>query len=211
VAVKVRERSLELLRLMSDGAAWEMGALVRALGWSRQAVARHLLRLLAGGEVEAIHVKRARAGSIEVVEAYRITQRGLQELGGGATGGLVEPPPDAPAVKLAAYILSWSKYATRTLLHLSKRGEDSMNELRWAMGAYRSRVGNKPSVWSVLLKLREWGLIEWELLPSGNPRYQRRYRFRITERGLEVARAILAVAGELLAGEEQGAPSSATS
>ncbi|MCC6049716.1 MAG: hypothetical protein LM580_03365 [Thermofilum sp.] len=55
---RLRERDLEMLRLMSDGAAWGLRALARALGWSTHTVAYHLRRLVERGEVEAIPLKR---------------------------------------------------------------------------------------------------------------------------------------------------------
>jgi DNA-binding CsgD family transcriptional regulator len=237
---RLRERDLEMLRLMSDGAAWGLRALARALGWSTHTVAYHLRRLVERGEVEAITLKRAsrkkggveevrvyrergeveaitlkrasrKKGGVEEVRVYRITPRGLWTLGRGIPAPESprepeEPPPGAPALQLAIHIVAWSKYAARALLHLHERGEDSMYGLCWAMTGHRYTAGNWPRLWGLLYRLREWGLVEWELVPANHPRYQYKYRFRITERGREVARAILAVAGELLAAREAGGP-----
>ena len=205
---RLRERDLEMLRLMSDGAAWGFRALAQALGWSHQAVRYHLDRLAARGEVEVIPVKRVswKTGSVEEIKAYRITPKGLWALGRGLPAPeepeeRAEPPPDASAVQLAVHIVAWSKYATRALLHLHERGEDSMYGLCWAMTGHRYTAGNWSRLWGLLYKLREWGLVEWEMIPANHPRYQYKYRFKITERGREVARAILMIAGELLAQE----------
>ena len=205
---RLRERDLEMLRVMSDGAAWGFRALTQVLGWGHQAVRYHLNRLVARGEVEEIPLKRVswRRGGIEEIKVYRITPRGLWALGKGIPAPEVppepaEPPPDASAIQLAVHIIGWSKYATRALLHLNERGEDSMYGLCWAMTGHRYTAGNWPRLWGLLFKLREWGLIEWEMIPVNHPRYQYKYRFRITEKGREVARAILMIAGELLAQE----------
>ena len=210
---RLRERDLEMLRLMSDGAAWGLRALARALGWSTHTVAYHLRRLVERGEVEAIPLKRVsrKRGGVEEVRVYRITPRGLWTLGRGIPAPESprepeEPPPGADALRLAIHIVAWSKYAARALLHLHERGEDSMYGLCWAMTGHRYTAGNWPRLWGLLYRLREWGLVEWELVPANHPRYQYRYRFRITERGREVARAILAIAGELLAAREAGGP-----
>jgi predicted transcriptional regulator len=205
---RLRERDLEMLRLMSDGAAWGLRALARALGWSAHTVAHHLRRLVERGEVEAIPVKRVswKRGGIEEVRAYRVTPRGLWALGRGIPAPEsprepAEPPPDASALQLALHIVAWSKYATRALLHLYERGEDSLYGMAWALSGRRYTTGNWPRIWGIFLKLREWGLVEWELVPAKHPRYSFKYRFRITERGREVTRAILMIAGELLAQE----------
>jgi DNA-binding MarR family transcriptional regulator len=205
---RLRERDLEMLRVMSDGAAWGFRALAQALGWGHQAVRYHLRRLVARGEVEAIPLRRVswKKGGIEEVKVYRVTPKGLWALGKGVPAPEEppepeEPPPDASAVQLAVHIVAWSKYATRALLHLHERGEDSMYGLCWAMTNHRYTAGNWSRLWGLLFKLREWGLVEWEMIPANHPRYQYKYRFKITERGREVARAILMIAGELLAQE----------
>jgi len=59
---RLRERDLEMLRAMSDGAAWGFRALAQALGWGHQAVRYHLNRLIGRGEVEAIPLKREPPG-----------------------------------------------------------------------------------------------------------------------------------------------------
>jgi len=205
---RLRGRDLEMLRLMSDGAAWGARALARALGWSHHTVRYHLRRLASSGEVEEIPLKRVswKKGGIEEIRVYRITPKGLWALGKGipapeAPPEPAEPPPSAPAIQLAVHVVAWSKYATRALLHLNERGEDSMYGLCWAMTGHRYTAGNWPRLWGLLLRLKEWGLIEWEMVPANHPRYSFKYRFRITERGREVARAILMIAGELLAQE----------
>ena len=205
---RLRERDLEMLKAMSDGSAWGVRALARALGWSTHTVAYHLRRLAARGEVEAIPLKRVswKREGIEEIRVYRITPRGLWALGKGIPAPETppappEPPPDASALQLAIHIVAWSKYAARALLHLHERSEDSMYGLAWAMTGRRYTAGNWPRLWGLIFRLKEWGLVEWEMIPVNHPRYRYKYRFRITERGREVARAILAIAGELLARE----------
>jgi len=205
---RLRERDLEMLRVMADGAAWGFRALMQCLGWGHQAVRYHLDRLIERGEVEAIPIRRVswKTGSVETIKVYKITPRGLWTLGKGipAPEGPeepAEPPLGADALRLALHIVAWSKYATRALLHLLERGEDSMYGLTWAMTGRRYTAGNWSRLWGLLYKLKEWGLVEWEMIPANHPRYSFKYRFRITERGREVARAILMIAGELLAQE----------
>jgi Mn-dependent DtxR family transcriptional regulator len=201
---RLRERDLEMLRLMGDGAAWGFRALERALGWGHQSVRNHLSRLIERGEVEAIPLRRVsrKAGGIEEIRVYRITPRGLWALGRGLPAPEEppepeEPPPGADAQQLALHVLGWSKYAARALLHLLERGEDSFYGVAWAMTGRRYASGS-PRLWSMLARLREMGLLEWEALPSNHPRYPFRYRFRLTERGREVARAMLSIAGAVL-------------
>jgi hypothetical protein len=167
-----------------------------------------LNRLVERGEVEVIPVRRVswKTGSVETMKVYRITPRGLWALGKGIPAPEepeepAEPPPGADAIQLAVHIVAWSKYATRALLHLYERGEDSLYGMAWALSGRRYATGNWPRIWGIFLNLKEWGLVEWEMIPANHPRYSFKYRFRITERGREVARAILMIAGELLAQE----------
>jgi hypothetical protein len=210
---RLRAKDLEMLNVMSDGAVWGFRALMRTLSWGHQTVRYHLNRLIERGEIEAIPVKRVsrKTGSVETVRAYRITPKGLWTLKKGIPASepppepaVEEPPPDADAYQLAIHVLGWSKYAARALLHLRERGEDSLYGMAWALSGHRYTTGNWSRIWGIFLKLREWGLVEWELLPANHPRYQYRYRFKITEKGRRVAQAILSLAGELIAQEVAG-------
>jgi len=212
---RLRERDLEMLNVMSDGAAWGFRALMLALTWGHQTVRYHLNRLIARGEVEEIPLKRVsqKRGGIEEIKVYRITPKGLWALKKGIPApesppesAVEEPPPGADAYQLAIHVLGWSKYAARALLHLRERGEDSLYGMAWALSGRRYTTGNWSRIWGIFFKLREWGLVEWDLLPANHPRYQYKYRFRITEKGRQVASAILSLAGELAALEvESGA------
>jgi predicted transcriptional regulator len=207
---RLRERDLEMLKLMSDRAAWGFRALTQALSWGHQTVRYHLNRLIERGEVEEIPLKRVsrKRGGIEEIKVYRIAPEGLRALEKGMPAPeppppepAGEPPPDADAYQLAIHVLGWSKYAARALLHLRERGEDSLYGMAWALSGHRYTTGNWSRIWGIFLRLREWGLVEWELLPANHPRYRYKYRFRITERGRQVAQAILSLAGELIAQE----------
>jgi DNA-binding PadR family transcriptional regulator len=208
---RLRAKDLEMLNVMSDGAVWGFRALMQALSWGHQTVRYHLNRLIERGEVVAIPVKRVsrKTGSVETVRAYRITPKGLWTLKKGIPAPESQPeseesPPSSSAIQLAIHIVAWSKYATRALLHLLERGEDSMYGLTWAMTGRRYTAGNWSRLWGLLYKLKEWGLVEWEMIPANHPRYSFKYRFRITEKGRQVAQAILSLAGELIAQEVVG-------
>jgi predicted ArsR family transcriptional regulator len=87
----LRARDLLLLRMMSDGAAWGLGALCFAVARAASGgahlrindkiVARHLRRLIERGEVEALELRTARRqGGLAALHVYRITGKGLEAL-----------------------------------------------------------------------------------------------------------------------------------
>jgi DNA-binding PadR family transcriptional regulator len=120
--------------------------------------------------------------------------------------GEPEPPEGGDPMRLALWLVNWSAYAVRVLLHLRSRssGKDEWGSVVVAAGGYRY-TPNDGSLGPVLLRLKELNLIEWELLSperSANlPGHPKRI-VRLTERGRQVAEAILKLAA--LLAEESG-------
>jgi DNA-binding PadR family transcriptional regulator len=192
---------LDILLAMSDGALWTMGALKVATHHHKTAVKLHLERLTELGFVEAVEVRMARrwGPGFTVARVYRITQKGLEALESGqlpplkaSPRGRLEPPEGSDPMQLALWVLEWSAQAARMLLHLYARGEDSWSGVLRAAKGYRYKHGGGGQV-ARLLRLRELGLVEWELASPERARGARNAKrlVRLTEKGREVARAIL--------------------
>ncbi|MCC6049303.1 MAG: hypothetical protein LM580_01265 [Thermofilum sp.] len=189
---------LDILLAMSDGALWTMGALKVATHYHKAAVKLHLERLTELGFVEAVEVRMARRKGFgfAVARVYRITQKGLEALESGQLPplaapprGRLEPPEDGDPMRLALWVLEWSAQAARMLLHLYARGEDSWSGVLRAAKGYRYKHGGGGQV-ARLLRLRELGLVEWEIVSPDRAGGAKRL-VRLTEKGREVARAIL--------------------
>jgi predicted ArsR family transcriptional regulator len=204
--------ALDILAVMSDGALWTLSALTAATRYKDGIVKWHLERFIKLGLAEAVEVKRARrrGPGFASAHAYRITQRGLEALERDLLPEL-EPPLFSPSetepleskdpMHLALWTINWSTRATRILLHLRSRAdrEDSWSGVALAAGGYRYTVSND-DLDPILFRLRELGLVEWEYLSperSANlPGHPKRI-VRLTERGREVADAILKLAALL--------------
>jgi DNA-binding MarR family transcriptional regulator/predicted ArsR family transcriptional regulator len=193
---------LDILFVMSDGALWTAGALAIATRHSWKTVKLHLERLSELDLVETVEVRMARrkGSGFTVARVYRIAQKGLEALESDQLpplavpprGGL-EPPEGGDPTRLALWVLEWSAQAARMLLHLYARGEDSWSGvIRAAQGYRRKYSGTKPA--ARLLRLRELGLVEWESVSpdrAEGARKRAKRLVRLTEKGREVARAIL--------------------
>jgi DNA-binding PadR family transcriptional regulator len=207
--------SLDILAAMSDGALWTLSALTAATRYKDGVVKWHLERLVKLGLAEAVEVRGARRRGPGFASAcvYRITQKGLEALERGPPPELepplfspseTEPPEDKDPVRLALWTIDWSPRATRILLHLRAREgcEDSWSGVALAAGGYRYMVSNE-DLSPILFQMRELGLLEWELLSperSANlPGHPKRI-LRLTERGRQVAEAILKLAALLREG-----------
>ena len=205
--------SADVLLALSDGALWSLSALCAATRHDKKVVRCRLAQLAKLGFVEVVEVRIAprRRPGLAAARLYRITEKGLEALERGqpplpeaAQRAEPEPPEDGDPLQLAVWVVNWSVIATRALLHLRSRGEDSWNGVATAAGGGRYPVHSKRLA-PILLRLRELGLLEWELLSperSANlPGHPKRI-LRLTERGRQVAEAILKLAALLR--EESG-------
>ena len=209
----------DILLAMSDGALWTVKGLSLATRHRKRTVRLHLGRLAELGLVEAVEVRMARRKGLgfAVARVYRITQRGLEALESGQLPPPKprraqrerEPPEGGDPASLALWVLEWSVQAARMLLHLYARGEDSWSGVRRADRGYRYKHGGGRLA-ARLLRLRELGLVEWELLSpdrAEGTRKRAKRLVRLTEKGREVARAILELTTLPLGQDrERGAP-----
>jgi predicted ArsR family transcriptional regulator len=203
---------LDILLAMSDGALWTVKGLSLATRHRKRTVRLHLRRLAELGLVEAVEVRMARRKGLGFAVAcvYRIARKGLEALESGQLPPLKpewEPPEDGDPASLALWVLEWSAQAARMLLHLYARGEDSWSGVLRAASGYRRKLGGVEPA-ARLLRLRELGLVEWELLSpdrAEGARKRAKRLVRLTERGREVARAILELTTlPLEAGQDRG-------
>jgi DNA-binding MarR family transcriptional regulator len=153
VEARLRARDLLLLRVMSDGAAWGLGALCFAaaraasggarLRMNDKTVAWHLRRLLERGEVEALELRRARRrGGLATIRVYRITEKGLEAL---------EREPQ----RFEQLALQPRQYNPAELLKVMEDGGFwTTRALAKAIGWHRKTVGR------YLRRLEERGLVE---------------------------------------------------
>jgi len=200
---------LDILAALSDGALWTAAALKFATRRAGAVIGWHLRRLAELGLVEAVEVREARrrGPSLSVARLYRITEKGLEALERGLPPlpevapprAEPEPPEGGDPMRLALWVVEWSAYAARILLHLRRSGEDTYSNVAVAAGGYRS-MPSKSDFNAILFRLRELDLIEWEHRHAlgGRPRRI----VRLTEKGRQVAEAILKLA--TLFAEESG-------
>jgi DNA-binding PadR family transcriptional regulator len=204
--------SFDILAALSDGALWTAAALKFATRRAGAVIGWHLRRLAELGLVETVEVREARrrGPSLSVARLYRITEKGLEALERGLPPlpevapprAEPEPPEGGDPMQLALWVVEWSAYAARALLHLrSRSGEDTYSNVAVAAGGYRS-MPSKSDFNAILFRLRELNLIEWEHRRAlgGRPRRI----VKLTDKGQEVASAILKLAALL---RETGAES----
>jgi DNA-binding PadR family transcriptional regulator len=112
----------------------------------------------------------------------------------------VEPPEGGDPMRLAIWVVNWSAIAARVLLHLrSRNGEDSYSNVAVAAGGYRF-TPSKRELDPILFRLRELNLVEWEhrrAERSTNLLGFPKRLIRLTEKGQQVAEAILKLAALL--------------
>jgi DNA-binding PadR family transcriptional regulator len=188
---------------MSDGALWTITALSVATRYNKKVVRWHLQRLTALNLAEAVEVN-----DLTTIRLYRITEKGLEALERGQLPplesalprGEPELPESGDPVQLAIWLVNWSAIAARVLLHLrSRNGEDSWSNVAVAAGGYRF-TPSKRELDPILFRLRELGLVEWKIWRaerSTNLLGFPKRLIRLTERGRQVAEAILKLAALL--------------
>jgi DNA-binding MarR family transcriptional regulator len=196
---------LDILAAMSDGALWTVRALKFATRCIEGVVRWHLRRLVELGFVEAVEVRvaRRRGPGLATARLYRIAGKGLEALERGLPPlpevapprAEPEPPEGGDPVQLAVWVVGWSAYAARILLHLRRSGEDTYNNVAVAAGGYRY-MPSKSDFNVILFRLRELDLIEWERRRASSGGRPRRI-IRLTEKGRQVADAILKLAALL--------------